>query len=84
MGAIQVWAPPAFLEGVRRPLRKSFALDANLEDDAVVEISVVNGKRIIAPVVAQLWTLDELLAGINSDNIHHEINTGAELGREAW
>ena len=72
--------------GSSLPLRipKAFALDANLEDDAVVEISVVNGKRIIAPVVAQLWTLDELLAGINSDNIHHEINTGAELGREAW
>ncbi len=68
------------------PIRipESFALDANPEDDSAVEISVVKGKRIIAPVVAQLWTLDELLVGINSDNIHQEIDTGSELGIEAW
>ena len=63
---------------------KAFALDANLEDDSAVEISVVKGKLIITPVVAQNWTLDELLAGINQDNLHNEIATGAAVGKEAW
>ena len=63
---------------------KAFALDANLEDDSAVEISVVKGKLIITPVVARNWTLDELLAGINQDNVHNEIATGAAVGKEAW
>jgi antitoxin MazE len=63
---------------------KAFALDANLEDDSAVEMSVVKGKLIITPVVAQNWTLDELLAGINQDNVHYEIATGAAVGKEAW
>jgi antitoxin MazE len=63
---------------------KAFAVDANLEDNSAVEISVIKGKLIITPVVAQSWTLDELLAGINQHNVHHEIATGAAVGKEAW
>ena len=68
------------------PIRipESFALDANREDDSAVEIGVVKGKLIITPVVAQNWTLDELLAGVNQHNAHHEIATGAAVGKEAW
>jgi antitoxin MazE len=63
---------------------KTFALDANLENDSTVEISLVDGKIVIKPVTAPQWTLEELLAGINQENIHHEVDTGALVGNEAW
>ena len=63
---------------------KAFALDAQLENDSFVEISLVEGQIIITPVVAPNWTLEELLAGINKNNIHHEVDTGLAVGNEAW
>ena len=63
---------------------KAFALDAQLENDTLVEITIVEGQIIIAPVAAPSWTLEELLAGINKKNIHHEVDTGFATGNEAW
>jgi len=42
---------------------KTFAIDAQLEHDSVVEISIVKGKIVVTPVPAPSWTLDELLVG---------------------
>jgi antitoxin MazE len=63
---------------------KAFALDAQLENDSLVEISIVEGQIIITPVVAPDWTLEELLAGVNKSNLHHEVDTGPILGNEVW
>jgi antitoxin MazE len=63
---------------------KAFALDAQLEKDSVVEISIVDGQIIIKPVETPNWTLEELLSGINKDNIHHEVDTGSAMGNEVW
>ena len=63
---------------------KAFALDAQLENDSFVEITIVEGQIIITPVAAPSWTLEELLAGINKKNIHHEVDTGVATGNEAW
>jgi antitoxin MazE len=63
---------------------KAFALDAKLENDSFVEISIVEGQIIITPVVAPSWTLEELLAGINKNNIYHEVDTGFAVGNEVW
>ena len=63
---------------------KAFALDAQLANNSFVEISISDGQIIIKPVPAPSWTLDELLAGINEDNIHHEVDTGIALGNETW
>ena len=63
---------------------KAFALDAQLENDSFVEISIVDGQIIITPVVAPSWTLDELLAGVNKDNLHQEVDTGSPAGNEGW
>ncbi len=63
---------------------KAFALDAQLENDSLVEISIVEGQIIITPVVAPSWTLEELLAGINKNNLHNEVDTGFAVGNEAW
>ncbi|GAB1470311.1 AbrB/MazE/SpoVT family DNA-binding domain-containing protein [Chloroflexota bacterium] len=63
---------------------KAFAVDAQLENDSFVEISLVEGQIIITPVIAPAWTLEDLLAGINKDNLHHEVDTGSPLGKEVW
>ena len=63
---------------------KAFAVDAQLENDSLVEISIVKGKIVITPIPAPSWTLDDLLAGITKDNLHNEIDTGTSLGNEAW
>jgi antitoxin MazE len=63
---------------------KAFALDAQLNNDSFVDISIVAGQIIIKPVVAPSWTLEELLAGINKNNLHHEVDTGLAVGKEIW
>ena len=63
---------------------RAFALDAQLENDSVVEISLVDGQIIVKPVSAPPWTLEELLAGINKNNLHHEVDTGFAVGNEVW
>jgi antitoxin MazE len=63
---------------------KAFANDAKLENDSFVEISIVEGQIIITPVVAPSWTLEELLAGINKNNLHHEVDTSSAVGNEVW
>jgi antitoxin MazE len=62
---------------------KEFALDAQLESNSFVEISLVDG-QIIMPIVAQSWTLEELLTGINKSNIHYKVDSGSAIGNEAW
>lgn len=63
---------------------KAFAVDAQLENDSLVEISIVKGKIIITPVTTPNWRLDELLAGITDDNRHTEVDTGFVVGNEVW
>ena len=63
---------------------KAFALDAQLNNDSFVEISFVDGQIIITPIITPIWTLEELLAGINKNNIHHEVDTGFAVGNEVW
>lgn len=63
---------------------KAFAVEAQLENDSLVEISIVKGKIIVTPVAAPNWTLEELLAGITQDNLHNEVDTGFAVGNEIW
>jgi antitoxin MazE len=63
---------------------KTFALDAQLENDSVVEISLVDGQIVITPVSTSTWTLEELLSGVKSDNLHHEVDSGDAMGNEIW
>jgi antitoxin MazE len=63
---------------------KAFAADAQLENDSLVEISLVDGQIIIKPVSGSNWTLEQLLAGVTEDNLHHEVDFGPSIGNEAW
>ena len=63
---------------------KAFAADARIENDSLVEISLVEGQIVIKPVAIQNLTLELLLGGITADNLHHEIKTGNVVGNEIW
>src|SRR4030067_243208 len=57
---------------VRTP--KAFATEAGLDANSPVEISLVEGQLVIAPVAASPPTLDDLLAGITQENLHSEVD----------
>lgn len=63
---------------------KSFALNANLRQDKLVDISIDKEKIIITPIGEKEYSLDDLLAGVSEDNLHDEIDTGAPVGKEIW
>lgn len=66
-------------------LPKALAVDAQLEENAPVEVSLVEGRLVLQRVLtAPKWTLEELLAGVTSENLHDEVDTGAAAGHEAW
>jgi antitoxin MazE len=63
---------------------KAFALEAHLENDSVVEVALVDGQIVIKPIAAPTWTLDQLLSGVNNDNLQHETDSGNAVGKEVW
>jgi len=44
----------------------------------------VDGQIVIKPVSSPAWTLEQLLEGVTSENIHRETDTGEAVGNEAW
>jgi len=63
---------------------KSFALETGLDQDALVDVALVDGKLIVTPQRIPPVTLEDLLAGITEENRHDEYETGVALGNEVW
>ena len=63
------------------PLPNSLTTELGLAEGAMVDLTVSNGRLIIAPIPA-VPTLDELLAGITPENRHDEVDWGPAVGRE--
>ena len=63
---------------------KSFAAETLLEPDTEVNLSLVQGKLVVTPIVESDYSLEELLEGVTEENIHAEVDTGAPVGNEAW
>ena len=63
---------------------QSVAHEIGLSQDSYVEISLVDGKLVIAPVVKRKVTLEKLLAQVTDQNVHHEVDTDKPVGREVW
>jgi antitoxin MazE len=63
---------------------KSFASEAGIQKETPIELTVSDGKLVITPLVEPRFILKELLAKINNNNLHHEIDTGKTVGNETW
>ncbi len=63
---------------------KSFANEVGLQKETSVDVSLADGRLIITPVAKPKPALNELLAKITKDNLHHEVDTGSPVGNELW
>lgn len=63
---------------------KTFALNAKLKQDELVDLSIDKEKIVITPIGDKKYSLDELLKGVSESNLHGEIDTGAQVGKEIW
>lgn len=63
---------------------KSFADEIGLRKETPVEVSLADGKLVVMPQKKPKPALKELLAKVTEENLHHEVDTGAATGNEAW
>lgn len=63
---------------------KSFAAEVNIEQDAVVDISIEDGRVVVTPLSTSSFTLEQLLAQVTAENLHSEVDTGTAVGQEVW
>jgi len=63
---------------------KLLALDANLKQNKLVELSIEKNSIIITPIGEKEYSLEKLLKGVSKNNLHGEFNTGAPVGKEIW
>ena len=72
--------------GISLAIRFPQAILSQLElsADSEVEIQIKDGKLIISPVKTPVYTLEELLGRVSTENLHEEIDTGKPAGSEVW
>ena len=63
---------------------KLLALDVNLKQNELVDLSIDKDSIIITPIGEKEYSLEKLLKGITKNNLHGEFNTGAPVGKENW
>jgi antitoxin MazE len=63
---------------------KSFALNANLKQNELVDLSIDKEKIIITPIYEKEYSLKELLDKVTESNLHGEFDTGEPVGKEIW
>jgi antitoxin MazE len=66
-------------------LPKALADEADVHLDSPVEITVRDHTICIQPLrQKEIFDLDDLLAGVTSDNLHGETDSGHPVGKEVW
>jgi antitoxin MazE len=63
---------------------KSFASEAGLDQDAVVDVTLVDGTLIVPPLAPSRFTREHLRAAVTADNLHTEQAMGSPVGNEVW
>ena len=63
---------------------KILALDAHIKEGSRVEIAAADEKIMIEPIRKTVLDLKTLVSRITPENIHSEVDTGVQMGREAW
>jgi antitoxin MazE len=63
---------------------KAFASEVGLQNESSVDVSLDEGKLVVRPLSSPKPTLRQLMARVTKANLHHEVDTGAAAGNEAW
>jgi len=63
---------------------KAFAFQSKIREDEYVNLTLEENKIVIEPVEGKIYSLKELVSGINKSNIHSEIDFGKQVGTEHW
>lgn len=63
---------------------KPFAKEVRLADQTEVDLSVTNGKLVVAPAAKPVHSLKRLLTRVTKHNLHGGMDTGRRIGREVW
>jgi len=63
---------------------KSFAAEILLQPDTEVDLSMVEGKLVITPILETHYSLEQLLEDVTEENIHAEVEASVSVGNEAW
>ena len=58
--------------------------EAHWSPEAIVDVTLRDGKMLAAPIAEREETLDEMLARVTPDNLHAETDWGLPVGREAF
>jgi antitoxin MazE len=68
--------------GLRIP--KAIAEEVPVKEGSAVELLLEDGGLVIRLVESKPAVLEQLLAGVTTDNLHGEFDTGGAVGGEIW
>jgi antitoxin MazE len=60
----------------------AFAKEISAFAGRQADIAVENGKLVVTPIKAPVYSLDELLAGMTPENVHEEYKATSAVGNE--
>lgn len=63
---------------------KAFVKEAQVAYGTAVDLSVEDGRIVIAPHLEPTYRLEDLLKGVTARNRHAEVDTGRPVGQEVW
>ena len=63
---------------------KNLAEELHLQTNSEIEMVLEDRALVIRTISQPQYDLDELLAGVTSDNIHGEVDWGSPVGNEVW
>ena len=73
-------------ENIRIAIKSPNSLVINIlgQRDSSLLYNLNKDETLITPIKQPKYTLDELLAAIQNENMHHELQIGSVLGKEMW
>ena len=63
---------------------QSLVKEAHVAYGTPVDLTVEDNRIVIEAEAQPEYSLDDLVEGIDDDNVHAEVNTGAAVGKEIW
>jgi len=63
---------------------KYIAEEAGLYKDGSVELTLLEGRMLVTPEPSEVPALEQLIAGMNAENLHYEVDSGKPAGNEVW